>query len=1128
MGPLALGWLTNVPALQQTSRLEGGSARSWTSPVRGLRESAHRRQETPVARQVTSDPLSARLTQLIDDCRAVLAQPGTKGEASLYTQFERFLEDSFSVLRPHATPGDEYKFLQQTNAEQTGVPDFRVQQQHELQGWVEVKAVIGKDLGNLAGHDANQLQRYRNGLANVIFTTGWQWRLYQHGQQIGRDVVLGPDGSFDHNQIRYPVSDAAVAELRTLLDNFLAAPSQYYASAPAAVTALAARGKALKLALLDVGVSGAGTNLTQLKSDFAALLYRNGLPFTWERFVDSYVQLATFGALLWRLETGQDISLAQQVGVSGGLHPLLEQCLVIMWSPAARTPILEPLLEELCHTVNNIDPQHFAVRAAAGGGRRRYLPDPIVHAYEPFFQAYDPATRETSGVYYTPVEIVEHIVAGVSDLIRRGLGRADGLLDEDARFLDPATGTGTFLLGLADAVAREATDAGLPVDQMVEQVLIDHTAAFELFPGPYTIAHQRLEVTLKAFGATASKRLPVYLADTLAAPVSGTLDASGFGVAGVQIEKERQAADALKTSEDILVIFGNPPYERVLEPRGGGFEPFAQQLFEELRLATPYQYRADLKSTKDLFVAFWVWALWALQSPQARAAGAQLPTIKPNDCHGIIGYITNRTWIGGRSLAGLRALVRTGAKEVWICDLGGDSRGAHGARSFAGGDGNVFGIRTGVAIAWVVFDRDYDGPAVLKYRRLYGTAGAKLAALRDPFDRADYEDVSGSGVDPFLPNKWGDKKVAASPKLTDLFADEPDTGVQTARDTSKYKPIGTEKYEVYAEVKTAGVSRKVGMLGEWAQLGSVQRYNAWATAQKGRTNEAAPDPQSLTEHALREYVYRPLDLRWLYDDPAWIDWYRPYLQAVYAHGKRVPSLVTIPTDHGAGPAVIHVDQLMDQHAFNNRGAKAVFTLWHPHQTGQPLPDLRCPVREGYRCGFGSRVHDWLDSLGQSEAIEAAYDYVLAVLSAPAYTKTHWRALESDFLRVPLTADPSVFATAASLGSRLRQAWTLAVPRDPAVSWKGPASVKPLGKASHSGDRLVFANGRELSGVNSDVWTFEVSNYAVLRSWFAARQHWEPTVSQARKAIAVVSAARNIADMSDDLNDLLDDAVRSAP
>jgi hypothetical protein len=174
------------------------------------------------------------------------------------------------------------------------------------------------------------------------------------------------------------------------------------------------------------------------------------------------------------------------------------------------------------------------------------------------------------------------------------------------------------------------------------------------------------------------------------------------------------------------------------------------------------------------------------------------------------------------------------------------------------------------------------------------------------------------------------------------------------------------------------------------------------------------------------------------------------------------------------------------------------------------------------------VHDWLDALDRAGAVEDAYNYILAVLSAPSYTQTHWQALENDFLRVPLTADSVVFDEAAALGQRLREAWELRVPRDPSVSWKGAPSPRPLGKAVHSDSRLVFGNGRELEGVTANAWRFEMSNYPVLRAWFAARQHWHPTVNQAKEAIAVVSALLAMIGMQPELDATLARVVRSAP
>lgn len=1072
----------------------------------------------------TDDEFADLLDGLVTESRKVLAVEGTAAETSLYGPFETFLRRTVSLLAPG---GASWIFIGQPRANDVGIPDFRANKATTLKGWVELKAVVGKDLGNLQGHDKRQKERFVAGLDNVIYTTGWQWELYRHGQQIGRTVVLGPSSMFDPNGLPYAVQDAARTELRELIENFAAAPGQSFTRAADAVRALAFRAKALKLALTEVGEAGAGQHLAALRSDFRALLYRNGLPFTWERFVDSYVQLATFGVLLWRLETGQTISLGNQVGIQPNMHPLLAQCLSILWQPASQPAIVQPLLEELCITVNDIDPALFASSSSAG--KRKYITDPIVHAYEPFFQQYDPAAREAAGVFYTPTEIVAHIIDGIEDLLVSSLGRPDGLLDEHAKFLDPATGTGTFLLGLASAVAEAAQNAGLPADQMVKEVMTTRASAFELFPGPYTVAHQRLEVALKGFGATLTDRLPIYLADTLAAPESGTLGGSGFGLAGVEIKKEREEADKVKTAQDILVILGNPPYERIRQSTGGGFEPFASSLLEHLKTATPLDYRADLKSTRDLFVAFWLWSLWALQPPPLRLGTADAPTLKPQTDHGIIGFITNRTWISGRSLVGLRRLFRRGAKEIWVCDLGGDNRGAHGAKSWAGGDANVFGIQTGVAIVWGVFDRDYDDQPTVYYRRMYGKKPAKLGTLASGFARGDFEVIGGEDIAPFLPNRWGNSPLATSPRLSELFAIQPETGNLTSRDTKTHSPIGVRPADVYAVTGGKGGATVIsGSLGEWSKLGSNKRAEEWHTAQSKRSRKTPPDPSQLSESRLRSYAYRPLDFRTLYDDDKWIDWPRPTLREVYGNDKRVWALVTIPKDQGRGPAAIHVDRLMDQHVYNRRGAKGVYYLWRPYVTGHVLPDARTVVRDGQSCTFSKMVYDWLDDIGRNAQVENAYDYILAVLSAPSYTADHWQALENDTLRVPLTHDPALFDQAAALGAQLREAWTLDLPRDPAVSWGGSSS-SPLGSlpSRAPSGALTFGNGRTLSGVTTDVWEWEVSGFRVLREWWKPRLGWMVTVSEAKEAIAVVSAIRRFLHLAGQLDGTLAAALGSA-
>ncbi|MFC7909958.1 type ISP restriction/modification enzyme [Streptomyces nigra] len=1062
------------------------------------------------------------VANFVEESREVLQVPGAKAESSLYSQLEKLLTGAFELL----SVDQRYAIIQQTNAVNIGIPDFRVNHAGELLGWIEFKAVLGKPLGNLKGHDAEQRDRFVNGLHNLIITNGWEWRLYQDGRQVGRTVVLGDPDMFDPKKLAASVADQRLEEFGSLIRSFLSSSLAPYSNAESAVTALATRAKGLKSALVEVGPSEAGENLLQLRDDFRDLLYKNGQPFSWEKFVDSYVQIAVFGTLLWRLESKQQVSLDRQVGVKFGVHPLLSQCLSILWSPQARLPVMEPLLEELCRTVNLIKLDLFS-QASDAGGANRYVPDPIVHAYEPFFAVYDSAARDANGVYYTPVEIVEHIISGISDVLKGSLGRPDGLLDDDARFLDPATGTGTFLLGLANAVAKEAEEMGLPKDQAVSQVITERSAAFEIFPGPYTIAHQRVETLLEQMGAAATKRLPIYLSDTLAAPTSQQLGGSGFGLAGKEILKERQEADNIKTAEEILVILGNPPYERIRKANGG-FERFANALMQEIVKATPLRNRADLKSATDLFVAFWAWSLWALQSVEERMRSSATPRIDTSGAHGVIGFITNRTWIGGPSLVGLRSLVRHGAKEVWVCDLGGDARGGAGAKSFAGGDANVFGIQTGVAIVWLVFDREWTGETSVYYRREYGSKQAKLISLRKDFDRSEFTRVLGSDGAPFIPVNWGNSILECSPSLLDLFIEAPSTGIQTARDTKKYPPMGTAPEEVYAESKASPQSSRTmrsGSLGDWAELGYRERVEQWSTAQSKRTGKKVPDPDSLDPKKVRKILYRPLDFRWVYDDPNWIDWYREDLHTVYRDGG-VPALITLARDQGAGPTVIHSEMLMEQHAFKgSAGGKGVFPLWRIQDEQQFEVEDPRGIVDGKRFGFTPRVYDWLDDISRSDRYEDAYHYILAILSAPAYARNFWKALEVDHVRVPLVADPEIFDRAAQLGWQVRAAWNLSVPNSSMVKWLGEPTAQALGKATHKGDDILFDNGRKLVGVPAEVWKYSVSNYAVLPNWFKARQHWPLTMSQAKQALAVVSAASVLVDLQEKLDAVLISVIR---
>ena len=183
--------------------------------------------------------------------------------------------------------------------------------------------------------------------------------------------------------------------------------------------------------------------------------------------------------------------------------------------------------------------------------------DPVVRFYEDFLKLYDPGEKKKRGVFYTPRPVVGFIVRSVDEVLRTEFGLADGLAstatwgeviaaskgkdgaeiklpegaeesDPFVRILDPATGTGTFLVECVDRIhktmvakwqaagKREAEIKAL-WNAYVPAHLLPRLTGFELMMAPYAIAHVKLGLKLAdtgySFGSEA--RAQIYLTNAL-------------------------------------------------------------------------------------------------------------------------------------------------------------------------------------------------------------------------------------------------------------------------------------------------------------------------------------------------------------------------------------------------------------------------------------------------------------------------------------------------------------------------------------------------------------------------------------------------------------------------------------
>ena len=109
-------------------------------------------------------------------------------------------------------------------------------------------------------------------------------------------------------------------------------------------------------------------------------------------------------------------------------------------------------------------------------------------------------------MYYTPPELVAYLVRATEHVLQREFGLEHGLADRSVILLDPALGTGTFVLGMAErALDTEAPRGTASQRHPLREHLLHNFSGFELLPAPYATAHLKLASFYQQFGSWDSK-----------------------------------------------------------------------------------------------------------------------------------------------------------------------------------------------------------------------------------------------------------------------------------------------------------------------------------------------------------------------------------------------------------------------------------------------------------------------------------------------------------------------------------------------------------------------------------------------------------------------------------------------
>ena len=980
------------------------------------------------------------------------AQSDATAELSLQPHLKTFLEKTSEFLEHEITVMSEPRRLE------IGRPDFVVKSGLLPVGYIEAEA-YGRDLDALTGHAQTQNERFIENLDNFILTNFVEFQLYAEGQR----------------RASAQITDESTASLENLLDLFLNADLAQIGSPEVLAKHLARRTRELQTQIATT-LTDEDSGIYRMFSAFKELLLTTLTP---DDFADMYAQTLTYGLFAARctLPNGTNFSRHTAYAALPPSNPFLQQLFHQVASPNLEgnvTYILDDIANLLANVPTEMLRTAFVVQA--------HFEDPVIHFYETFLAEYDPQRRIDRGVYYTPPQVISYIVRSVDGLLKTELNKTDGLADDSALILDPATGTGSFLLAVLNHISEyiiTTYGTGEWHQYINDPQLVQRLFGFEILVAPYTIAHLKLSLFLRAQGWHEAKHLRIYLTNTLEEPIEKELYAFAEF-----ISDEANAAVSVKRDEPLLVILGNPPYPRdSANPSrdSDGEFTFIGGLIEDYKQVDgqPLGER-NSKALQADYVKFIRWAQWRIDK----------------NGEGVIGYIVNNSFLDGPIFRGMRKSLLDSFNAIYLLNLHGSSRKREAAPT-AQRDENVFDIVQGVSILLCVKQRDNPAPAEVYYADMWGSREEKYRTLLE----TDLQTTAWSELQPtqphylFVPQAPERRaEYEAGWEVADIFQIG-SVAIVTGRDKLTIHWNAEKLQETVADF----VSLPEADAREKYKLGRDSRDWKVHLAQADLRNHPDAEKHIVPIH------YRPFDTRWTYYTGQLSGFHMTPRYNVMRHLRKnnlalcVCRLVKSPVWQHA----LITDKITENCYISNRTSESghVFPLYLYPDPGEIeiLMERSLNLKPDFLKALSERLRlpqTAPSGLPQGTSPEEILAYIYAILYSPVYREWYYDFLKHGYPRIPLPPDIKRFRKLSALGQELidRHLLKTSLPQMTLTESGEPPRHRFEGEGEGIVSRIRYVDEgvwinptQHFTDVPIDVWDYEIGAYQVCKKWLEDRK-----------------------------------------
>ena len=364
----------------------------------------------------------------------------------------------------------------------------------------------------------------------------------------------------------------------------------------------------------------------------------------------------------------------------------------------------------------------------------------ITELYDKFFRNAFPKTAQRLGIVYTPIELVDFVLHSVDELLRDEFGQS--LSSEGVEILDPFTGTGTFV--------TRTIQNGLISPEALVRKFASEIHANEIMLLAYYIAAVNIDEAYHAMvGSDDYHRFKgIILTDTFEMQDSPDM------IAGILPENSEQRKRQ-KTAE-IRVIVGNPPWSAGQKSQNDAAQNQSYPALNK-RIEDSYAAYSNAGLKRNLYDSYVLAIRWA--SDRIGKSG-------------VIGFVTNGSWLEGTAMDGMRKCLADEFTSVYVLNLRGNQR-TQGERSRQEG-GKVFGAGSRAPVVITLFVKN---PKHRGCRIFYHDIGDYLSREEKLEKVKDFGGIRG------IEDKW----IEIKPDAYHDWLNQRDAGFE------RFMPLGDKK-----------------------------------------------------------------------------------------------------------------------------------------------------------------------------------------------------------------------------------------------------------------------------------------------------------------------------------------------